>query len=428
MAPNERIATQNLSPTSQMSFWNSPFPYPKDKPIPIGLDIGYSSTKIRGIYGQHIFPSFLIRAPRLANPLSAQTLFGEREADLKYKDEYGTVWYVGEKARRNLIPGRVNQDDTILYGRNRIKSEEYRVLLRLGIFFGLLKPDFTLDKRPLRLTTGLPANFLQDEVELRKHLRANGGFHRFSVQIGGRDWMDVQFQISDAEVAVLPQPLGTIFSVATDYHGDVTDSELIMKHHLLICDAGFHTVDTYETNGGDTLDTMTWEDCGMQEVYALTVNDIWEHSHKTISVTIHQLDSYMKNGTISYIVPSQDPSDRTINTQHYDFTAHLAKNLRSIAERLTLNLSAHYHLQEINRIIVTGGTGKLFFPYLRENLGGNVELAERTHGKHDYENFDPVFANVVGFLNYQIGAILNQPEKEEVAVTSEEKQEDTPKE
>jgi len=56
--------------------------------IPIGLDIGYSSTKVCSIFGKHIFPSFPIR-------MAEDSTVFDKETNIKYKDENGDLWYVG---------------------------------------------------------------------------------------------------------------------------------------------------------------------------------------------------------------------------------------------------------------------------------------------------------------------------------------------
>ena len=101
--------------------------------IPIGIDIGYSSTKVYSIFGSFMFPSLPIRAQQI--PLS------QSEKDIMYKDMEGNVWLVGELALKNLDMMRIQAQPRILYSRRRINSEEFLVLLRVGLFLGLIEDD-----------------------------------------------------------------------------------------------------------------------------------------------------------------------------------------------------------------------------------------------------------------------------------------------
>lgn len=426
MAQGDKLSAQIVAPTSQHSWWKTPIALPKDAPLPIGLDIGYSTIKIRSIYGQHIVPSFLIRAPRLANSRVSENLGGDKTDDIIYTDDRGNTWYIGEKARRHLSSGRISQDDATLYGRNRTKSPEFLVLLRVGVFFGLINQHYVLDRRPIRVTTGLPAQFLDDEVDVRQQFATNNGHHHFTIQVGNNQPMDVAFDVSDDAITVKSQPIGTIFSLVTDTSGNLTEHSDLLDSHLLVCDAGFYTVDTHEANEGDTIDSTTWDDCGMHAVYRQTIQNIYAETEQRVNLNVYQLDNYIKNACIvPYLAPSKDPSITSMIRKEHDFSHALGEYLSAAAKTLAQRLNTRYHMQDISRVVVTGGTGNLIYPYLRDVLAVDVILASRSDSKHDYDNFDPVCANVVGFFNRQMGSILQQAEKEAAATKESKPEEET---
>lgn len=374
-----------------------------DKVVPMGLDIGYSTVKVYSVFGTHIFPSFPIK---VHNDLSLVN----KETYIKYKDENDKLWYIGEMARKVIETGEIPTQTKTLYGKQRIYSDEYLVLLRLGVFFGLLKKynenGLEMAKNvKLKIMSGLPENYIKGDTKTLKE--RFHGHHSFKVQLGDHDWINVSFDIdmNDDDIQVISQPFGTLWSLAANRYGKVTNVDFLKKQ-VLIFDGGFHTVDTfYNMSGIGQGTSSTWDDCAMHEVYRRTVRDIAKATNDQADIPIYMMDKYIdsdKPGEVFYG-----------RKQKYQFRQDLLKNLEDVAKEAIRQLNTVYnHLLDIDILVITGGTGKAFYPWFArefESLEGlEVVLAEKTNGKNSIDNFDSVFANVVGYFNCLVSMIRNE--------------------
>ena len=136
---------------------------PVPSPLLCGLDIGYSGIKIQSPCNASIIPSIVVKA-RNDSPL---LINGE---DIRYRDEKGQMWYVGSLAKKTLLYGSTAIKSTTLLGRQRVQSEEFLVQSRIGFFFaklrGLPEGGYDMDERPLKVQTGLPPEFIVQDLSL----------------------------------------------------------------------------------------------------------------------------------------------------------------------------------------------------------------------------------------------------------------------
>ncbi|MDF2879474.1 MAG: hypothetical protein K0R54_31 [Clostridiaceae bacterium] len=365
--------------------------------FPIATDIGYGGVKVFSLNGKHIFPAIPIE-------ISDDKTYFDQPTFIKYKDERGKIWYVGDRARHST-QGNIKVDKTV-YGDERLTSPEYKVLLRVSIFFGLLKPDYTIVKnKKIKIVTGLPEEHLEDNAEILRNRFS--GHHNFQVKIGSGDWIKATFDIEEEDIEVLSQPFGTIFSMAFDKYGNLNnDNNLVIGNNVLVFDGGFHTIDTYLSKIGDQGESRTWDKNAMYNVFADTRNIIQENTK--LKLEIGEIDKYIATdntdrpkGTIKY----------GKNNQLYDFTADFEISLKYNAEEIIERLISIYdNFRDIPVVICAGGTGKAYYPYLKKSIPTEVILAEKETLNNSVETFDSVFSNVVGFFKFLIGLIISNNE------------------
>ena len=369
--------------------------------VPVGLDVGYSATKVYGIFGSYIFPSFPIR-------VSDDFALVSSETDIRYRDENGRLWYVGDLARSELESGRVQAQSEILFGRQRITSDEYLVLLRVGLFFALIDRDLgdkmhTVSGAAFRITTGLPDQYLDKfRMDLKNRFI---GHHHFEVKIGGREWGKVSFDIDEEDITVLSQPFGTLFSLAYNRFGELVAPDLIRKS-VLFFDGGQRTVDTYHNRANSKKGTTaTWEDLSMIEVIKRTISAVKENTDGQGAFPDYSFDK---------LVLSKEPGTVVYGRrQVYDFSKDVFAFTQDVAKEAIRQLDNLYdNLNDIDVLICTGGAGKAYFEYVKQAYQGfeglEVLLSEKTDGKKEFENFSSVFANAVGFFNYTIASMRRQ--------------------
>ncbi len=366
--------------------------------LPVAIDLGYGGVKVYGMYGRHIFPSLPIE-------VGNDTTYMDDDLHIKYKDEYGSVWYIGERARQS-IEGNESNVDKQLYKKNRIRTPEYKVLMRVAVFFGLLKDKATLVKnKKIKISTGLPEEYVeQDSTILRDAFK---GHHHFEIAVGKGNWVKVSFDVDSDDIEVLSQPFGTIFSMAFNKYGKLINPELITSKNVLVFDGGFHSIDTYLSKIGDRGTSCTWVNYAMYDIYQKTCDDILNNTKPKKKVHVYELDKYINHPTKSGLVTYG------ATNQTYSFEADFAKNLKNTALGIIRKLFNEYNdFNDIDIVISTGGTGKAFYPYMKEEIYTEVVLAEKTDESNPADNFDTVFSNVIGFFYFMMGCISKDYGKE----------------
>lgn len=365
-----------------------------DSYIPCGIDIGYSAIKCKSIYNEVILPSIVYKLEGEDNPLYTDDL------DIRYKDADGNVWFVGDLAKRTLRT-KTKVDTDALLDRNRVYSESFIVQIRVAMFLcmlrGLDNKNYDVDNRQLAIETGLPSNYIKaDSYYLREKFQQE---HVFSIKIGKRPWKNVRITIHPENLTLCMQPYGTLMSCVKNEQGITVNGNLI-KQTALIVDPGFHTADTLLYVKGTTTGKVLTEELGMQEILERTCKDIAKKTHYQAELSVYDLERHLLDGFIYY----------GHKKEKYDFTMDFQRNLREVCMEFieTLNI-AYDHMAEVDVIILTGGTGKAWEQYFREEYGdlGGTELIVANKKDDDESSNDIVLANVQGYFNL-IMAILKR--------------------
>lgn len=378
---------------------------------PVSVDVGYGGVKVFSMKGIHSFPSLLFR-------IRKDNLMMDSDTDIKYKDEYGNLWYIGDRARDSLETGSRQIDGDEFYSNKRLMTDEYLILMRVAIYLGLCDENyrFSLKNKHVRLCTGLPEEDVEKySGQLRK---AIAGHHYFQISVGGREWQKVNFDIDSDDIEILSQPMGTIYSMAFDLYGNIPRADLITDKNVLVLDGGMFTFDTYLSNRADQGTSKTWEDFAMYEVH-LKVRDI---IHENTGRYINEFDIE------KYIIDKDHPCTiRYKGNQRYYFGDDYLETVRLMSQQLARKLKRTYdEFNDIDVVIATGGTGMVYYPYLKEMLSVDELLLAESKGG-ELGEFDAVFSNVVGFFKFLTYLIKMEEAEGEVTVSAvEEIQTDNP--
>ena len=100
---------------------STPFPGKNDEWV-IALDIGYSAVKGISQNGLWCFPSYAKRIPS-----DRESLGAPNSSDIRYKDNNGNYWVVGNLAYNEATMDDVHDSVAEHYGRHWMLSEEYRI-------------------------------------------------------------------------------------------------------------------------------------------------------------------------------------------------------------------------------------------------------------------------------------------------------------
>lgn len=293
-----------------------------------GIDIGYSHTKIVGP------DSLATRFPTLSGNLerTSFTLNG-RDDGVTILDIPGDGKHVVGEAALRLSRFKPRHED-----RNWIESTAY-----MRYFLAALTELTTATYAEVQLVTGLPVTyFSQDKDSLRLRLAGD-----FRVQREGRNWQ--KFTVS--QVAVVPQPFGTLLRETLDNRGRIVNRRLATARVGVIDiggkTTGYLSVDSLKEIPPETgsIDVGCWE--------ALTlIRDAVNNEYPGLDLDDHEVADMVANGaTVRYYGDSKDVSE-IVN----DALDPLAE--RVIAESTTLWNGAARQ----DAILITGGGARLVGP------------------------------------------------------------------
>ncbi|TJY57378.1 ParM/StbA family protein [Sinimarinibacterium sp. CAU 1509] len=203
-------------------------------PLLLGIDVGFGQLKAASVDGREIcMPSWTAQVHDRSMSLKETKVVNDR----------GAMWLVGEDAHR-LAKASVPTVDSLWY-----ETDEYRVLFRYALeHFGV---------RAARIVTGLPV----------KNIRSD---HRERLMRTLKSWKSDGLDIEVARI--VPQPVGSLFDICFDAHGEPVDS---MDGRIGIVDIGNGTIDAVEVTDGEvSWTTNTSEPRGVSRAYEYLLSHI----------------------------------------------------------------------------------------------------------------------------------------------------------
>lgn len=358
----------------------------------IALDIGYSAVKGFSNNSVYCFPSY-------ARKITSQILsFGDANTnDIQYRDdETNEIWAVGSAAQDMIISGEARDSITELYGRNRYFSEMFKVIVRVGMGMGMLSNEFgSLSGRKIMLQTGLPPAYLRSDTGLLKE--AMSGNHKFSIKTGNKNWTSFDFTLPIDNISVMPQPMGTLLSIATDNNGkQIAEASKYFKSSVLIFDPGFGTLDVFNMRNRLIESFETFDNLGMKRVLEETTNQILEKHNQEISIP--EMQRYLSTGNIKC------RDRKTRSTCMVPFGELLdAANKKTCYEALAKIDNIYNGLYDHDYLVITGGTGAAWNDIIRDYYKDMKTLKIIAGNQND--SIPYIFSNVRGYYMYLISRL-----------------------
>lgn len=357
---------------------------------PLAIDFGYSAVKGISPDMVYCFPSF---AKKIHGTLN---FFGKAEnSEIYYRDsQTNEIWAVGASAFAMTTSESSNDSVSTLFGRNRYFSEMFRVISRTGIGIGLMGFDGIMTQKPV-IQTGLPPAYLKSDAALLKE--ALSGHHSFDLKIGGRNWTHYEYQLTEADIKIMPQPMGTLVSITTDHDGNPTaNSQELFKSRLLILDPGFGTLDTYLIKNKMNVGHETFDYLGMKGVLQNTADVIFQRYGVELAVSAMQKN--LETGTVTKL-------DRiSMKSTPYPFADILEAESKKVCMRVIEKIKEIYnYLIDIDYLVITGGTGAAWSNYIREYFAGMDTLQIISGNVND--SLPYIFANTRGYYMYLTNTI-----------------------
>ena len=351
----------------------------------IAVDPGFDSVKV-------VANGKIFKFPFVAEETDERKIsdYGIRSDFLLYRNNDGTTYRVGQYARELIFDNknRQNMDSRMneLYSEKRFISAEFQVGLRTAI--GLAITENGLENDPnleIFLMVALPHSIRQ---KYSASIKGNSaGEHRFSVQHGKNPPVNYHFTIREDHVFTLSQTISAILGETSDDFGNVDEEKFFYLSNgpTLVIDGGYYTTGlVVVSRGGSVDDDKTESDTehAMRNVNEALVESIKD---KRPDLKHYVLEYLLQTGVkIKYL---EDGTAKVL-----DLPTLRAEKAALVCNSLLRYLDQKYdHLLDINYVLVTGGTGSVFFDQMRDyytsaNILDNSSflLASSTLGGKEY--------------------------------------------
>lgn len=362
----------------------------------VAIDIGYSSVKL---FSPNVIASFPSYAKQVEFGKADNPIGGLEKTSIAYRDENGNEYFVGASAQSLIKTGDSDSSTAMLYVRNRCNSPEFKAITRVGLALGMMKNQYgSPADKILHVQTGLPPEYLKDEVDVEDLKSCISGHHEFSIKLGLNNWMKFSFDVAWENIGVMPQPMGTLVSISTDDNGGkLPEAKKYFSSNVLIIDPGFGTLDTFEIKNHYVDTSKTWNNLGMLRVMQEMSKMIKDEYGQIIPVPAMQKvlgDGYFKS--------KMDKATRS--QKNIPAADILDKANRMICEEALTALNGFYnYMQDEDYLVITGGTGAAWEQMIRKYYE-KAETLKIIPGVFS-DNVPIIFSNVRGYYMTQLNAL-----------------------
>ena len=357
---------------------------------PISLDYGFSGVKSFSPNKVFCFPNCAVKIDEYTSFIDAS------DSDIILKDKDG-MWIVGEKAHNIISNADAMNYESEMYGRNRYFTPSFKALMKVGLAIALSSNYIRkYNGEPLMIETGLPPKYkAQDTMPFKEAL---AGDYDFELKIGRYPFQHFVFSVQPKNIFVMDQPMGSLISAITDVTGNQSlDSINILKGRTLVLDPGFKTFDIYDISSGMYKSSNTFDTLGMHEVFYRTTKLLKEKYGVVIAVP--EMQKALRLGKVK----SMDY--HIMRSRSYDFEEEITQCCNDVCEEAVRKvLSVYNYLQDHDNMIVTGGTGDAWCPYI-ENFFKDMESLKMISANKNDPSLPNIYSNARGYYYFLLGLL-----------------------
>lgn len=353
----------------------------------IALDVGYSAVKGMSPNAVYSFPSF-------AKPSDGKLMdLGEASPDeIQFMDNDGTLWDVGAAAQSRVKSSDTNDSSQSLFGRNRYYNPMFRVIALTGIGMGMLDNEYGKPgSRKVVIQTGLPPAFLIDDAMSIKDVLK--GKHDFRIKVGNREWKRIKFELTEDDIKVMAQPMGSLLSAAMNNDANlIPDAKSYLTSRVLVFDGGFGTLDLFPVISRKIEPAETKTNLGMKAVFEDIIATFQKKYNTTVSMTA--LQRHLSDG----FIPVVNRAKR--KTFNIDITDIVRESNAKICQNAMNEVSDIFdYLKDFDYLLVTGGTGAAWYDMIVDNFKDMINLHVISGNQND--NLSHIYSNVRGYYMFQ---------------------------
>lgn len=355
---------------------------PKSKDFVIGLDVGYSATKVFHEGGYFVFPSY---AKKLENGMLNIT----NDKDLLYRDdETNEIYMVGYNAQEMMESTDTNDTDGELFSRKRYSDKRFKIVCNTALGIAMYNKN---DDRKIIIQTGLPSSYVVgDSPAIKKALTKPT---RFSLKIGGGKWKSFEPIVNEDDIFIMAQPAGALYSVLIKNDGTyVIDAKQILSSNVLVMDIGFGTFDFYGIKNRSIVCKESIDEIGMREVLANTSKKILSEMNEDIRVAA--LQKNLETGTVVCINEEEmQTEEKSIAPLLELASQEVLKDAMQRAKSVTDTFRGY------NYVIIDGGTGEAWYENIKQWLSGMKTLKVMPSNFNDH--LPMIYSNARGYFMFR---------------------------
>ncbi len=357
---------------------------------PVGIDYGFSGVKGLAPNKAFCFPNCAVKVD------SFDAVLEPSETDILLRDSDG-CWVIGSKAHELMSAQNAMNYEDEMYGRNRYFSPVFRALMKAGLGIALTSNYVRPYKgETVIVQTGLPPKYREMDTEMM--VEALEGDYDFEMKLGTGQFLSYRFSIAEENIYVMDQPMGSLFSAITMPDGSFSqEGRSVLKSNTVVFDPGFKTLDIYDISGGMFKGSNTFDTLGMYEVFKRTAD--YANDRYKANMTVAGMQGALRKGSFTAF------DRRTLSSRAIDFSGILEKNTMGVCgEAVDKLLGLYNYLQDYEYLIVTGGTGDAWMPYIIDKFKGMASLQILSANKND-PSLSNTYSNVRGYYYYLVKSL-----------------------
>lgn len=365
---------------------------PKGKNYNIGLDIGYSATKVFFEEGEFCFPSQIKK-------INGEMIGESKDSDILVKYN-NTIYAIGILAQDLTSNDDISMSENEMGGRKWYSSDQFKLAYCVALAYATRNKH---DNKEIFIETGLPTAYF--ELDKKAITAALSKRYDFELKIGTDKWQSYSFEITSSNIHVIPQPLGTMNSIMIGKDGKYTtgiknkddivlpEAKELLHKNLLLLDVGFSTFDYYGIKNRNVEEDkkISKDDSGMKAVLSEACKRIREKTGEECQLA--GIQKLLDTGYIEVYdeenLSTEEVSIKEIINECNDMIFEKAFNE---AKRVTQSFRGYEY------IIVTGGTGEAWFEKFRDKLK-NMKVKVLPGNIIDKEPM--IFSNARGYYMYR---------------------------
>lgn len=353
---------------------------PKGRDFIIGIDVGYSSTKVFYESGCFVFPSYIKEIESLLSPIS--------DKDIYYRDCDGKIYIVGYNAQELVQSGDTNDTDGELFSRKRYKDKRFQIICNTAL--GLATRN-KKDSRKIVIQSGLPSSYMKGDSKALKDVLSSR--NKFELKVGKGNWQEFDIAAAAQDIYIMEQPRGALFSVLTKDDGNEIPGAInVMVSNVLVMDIGFGTFDFYGLIGRSVACSESIDTIGMREVLTEAIKQIMDETGEDIRIAAFQ--RYLESGKFAY-VNEEDLSSEEKPLAPILETAN--KKVMKTALDRAKNVTKSF--RDYRYIVVGGGTGEAWYTDICEYLKNLKTIQIWPSNRNDHLPY--IYSNARGYYMYR---------------------------